>query len=145
MVSPVNLIQLILEFPKENPSTSILFLCYINDLSSSIQCKIELYASDTILYSIIHTLSDCITLQKHLDSLAQWATKLEMYFNPDKSEHRKITYPDLLKYTLKNLPIKEVPSAKYFGITITNKLTCSTHINNITNKALSAKAFYKGT
>ena len=67
-----------------------------------------------------------------------------MSFNPDKSEHMKITHkhnPILFNYSLKNQPIKEVPSAKYVGITITNKLTWSTHINNITNKALSTKAF----
>ena len=122
----------------------LLFLCYVNDLPSSIQCKIGLYADDTILYSTIHTLSDCITLQKDLDSLTQWATKWKMSFNPDKSEHMKITHkhnPVLFNYTLKNQTIKEVTSAKYLGITITNKLTWSTHINSITNKALLTKAF----
>ena len=67
-----------------------------------------------------------------------------MSFNPDKSEDMKITHKHksvLFNYTLKNQYIKEVPSAKYLGITITNKLTWSTHINNITNKALSTKAF----
>ena len=34
-------------------------LCYINDLPSSMHCKIGLYADDTILYSTINTLSDC--------------------------------------------------------------------------------------
>ena len=56
----------------------------------------------------------------------------------------KITHkqnPVLFNYTLKNQSIKEVTSAKYLGITITNKLTWSTHINNITNKALLTKAF----
>ena len=122
----------------------LLFLCYINDLPSSIQSKIGLYADDTILYSTIHSSSDCITLQKDLDSLMQWATKWKMCFNPEKSEHMKITHkhnPILFNYTLKNQPIKEVSSSKYLGITITNKLTWSTHINNITNKALSIKAF----
>ena len=64
-----------------------------------------------------------------------------MSFNSDKGEHMKITHkhnPVLFNYTLKNQPIKEVSSGKYLGITITNKLTWSTHINNIT---LSTKAF----
>ena len=67
-----------------------------------------------------------------------------MSFNPDKSEHIKITHkhnPVLFNYILKNQSIKEVTSAKYLGITITNKLTWSTHINSITNKALLTKAF----
>ena len=46
-----------------------------------------------------------------------------------------------MRTIIENQPIKEVSSSKYLGITITNKLTWSTHINNITNKALSIKAF----
>ena len=99
----------------------LLFLCYINDLPSSIQSKIGLYADNTILYSTIHTISDCITLQEDLNSLTQWAIKWNMCSNPEKSKHMKITHkrnPILFNYTLKNQPIKEVTSSKYLGITI---------------------------
>ena len=41
---------------------------------------------------------------------------------------------------MNNAKIKEVSSAKYFGITINNHLTWSNHINNILQKVLSVKA-----
>ena len=42
-----------------------------------------------------------------------------------------------------NHAIKQVTNAKYLGITITNNLSWSEHINNIVNKANSTKHFYK--
>ena len=63
----------------------LLFLIYINDLPLSINANIGLYADDTILYSIIHSISDCHALQEDLNTLSQWATRTDMYFNPDKS------------------------------------------------------------
>jgi len=67
-----------------------------------------------------------------------------MYFNPDKSVYMRITHkhnPVLYNYTIDNTAIQQVSSTKYLGITISNDLTWSTHINKITSKALSTKAF----
>jgi len=122
----------------------LLFLIYINDLPLSINANIGLYADDTILYSIIHSISDCHALQEDLNTLSQWATRTDMYFNPDKSVYMRITRkhnPVLYNYTIDNTAIQQVSSTKYLGITISNDLTWSTHINNITSKALSTKAF----
>ena len=44
---------------------------------------------------------------------------------------------------MNNAKIKEVSSAKYFGITINDYLTWSNHINNIFHKVLSVKASSK--
>ena len=52
-------------------------------------------------------------------------------------KHNPITY----NYTINDISIQEVSSTKYLGVTITNDLSWSTHITNITSKALSAKAF----
>ena len=46
---------------------------------------------------------------------------------------------------MNNAKIKEVSSAKYFGITINNHLTRSNHINNIFHKVLSVKIFLQHT
>ena len=52
-------------------------------------------------------------------------------------KHNPITY----NYTINDISIQEVSSTKYLGVTITNDLSWSTHITNITSKALSVKAF----
>ena len=43
-----------------------LFICYINDLPYHIKSKIRMYADDTLVYSPISMLNDCIQLQKGL-------------------------------------------------------------------------------
>ena len=67
-----------------------------------------------------------------------------MFFNPDKSVFMRITHkhnPITYNYTINDISIKEVSSTKYLGVTITNDLSWSTHITNITSTALSVKAF----
>ena len=124
----------------------LLFLVYINDLPTytSIKCNVRLYADDVMLYSTIHTLTDCIILQQDLNTLFHWATTWNMSFNPDKCEYMKITLKHntiSYNYTMSNAKSKEVSTAKYLGVTINNHLTWSNHINNICHKALSVKAF----
>ena len=96
------------------------------------------------MYSTIHTLADCTNLQQDLNTLSNWATTWNMSFNPDKCEYLKISLKHntlTYNYTMNKITIKEVPSAKYLGITINSHLTWSNHIDNICNKALSIKAF----
>ena len=92
----------------------------------------------------IHSTSDCLSLQNDLNSLSQWGTRSGMFFNPDKSVFMRITRkhnPITYNYTINDISIQEVSSTKYLGVTITNDLSWSTHITNITSKALSVKAF----
>ena len=56
---------------------------------------------------------------------------------PYTLKHNTVSY----NYTMSNVKVKEVSTAKYFGVTINNHLTWSNHIDNICRKALSVKAF----
>ena len=47
----------------------LLFICYINDLPNTIKSKIRIYADDTLVYSCINTIDDCILLQRDLAEL----------------------------------------------------------------------------
>ena len=69
----------------------LLFLCYINDITSDVSSSIKLYADDVLIYRIINTEDDCEILQRDLDSLQSWAYKWNMSFNPVKCELIKIT------------------------------------------------------
>ena len=42
---------------------ALLFLCFVNDILASVQCKIRLYADGILLYSEISSINDCIHLQ----------------------------------------------------------------------------------
>ena len=124
----------------------LLFLCYINDITSGVSSSIKLYADDVLIYRIINTEDDCEILQRDLDSLQSWAYKWNMSFNPVKCELIKITNRQsriFFPYTIQNTLIREVTQAKYLGVTFNSKLTWSDHIFNITNKANSVYGFLR--
>jgi len=117
------------------------YVMHINDLPLFVNSKVGLYANDTILYSVVHSLSGCTHLLDNLNSLIHWTT---MNFNPEKCVYMRITCkqnPVLYKYTLNGIFIKEVSSTKYLGVTITSGLSWSNHINSIISKVHQVKAF----
>ena len=63
---PVNVMSGI---PQDTVLGLLLFICYINDLPNTIKSKIRIYADDTLVYSCINTIDDCILLQKDLAEL----------------------------------------------------------------------------
>jgi len=99
------------------------------------------YADDTILYNVIYSTSDCLSLQNDLNTLLQWGIQSDMCFSPAKSVYMRITRkhnPIVYNYSINSTPIEEVQATKYLGLTITKDLSWSTHI---TSKALSVKGF----
>ena len=122
----------------------LLFLLYINDLPFIVSSHVKLYADDTLIYRIINSAEDITILQKDLNTLSEWANKWLMSFNPSKCVHLTITRktnPLKSSYSICGSVIQQSNSAKYLGVTITSNLSWSEHINNITNKANSIRAF----
>ena len=66
----------------------LLFLLYINDLPSSVQCKIGLFADDSIVYNKITSLVDCKDLQSDLDALTLWSKEWERTWNSTQKNAR---------------------------------------------------------
>ena len=44
-------------------------LCFVNYTPASVQCKIELYADNILLYSELSSINDCIRLQNNINYL----------------------------------------------------------------------------
>ena len=63
---PVNVMSGVPQGTVLNP---LLFICYINDQPNTIKSKIRIYADDTLVYSCINTMDDCILLQRDLAEL----------------------------------------------------------------------------
>ena len=55
--------------PQGTVLAPLLFLCFINDILESVQCKIRLYADDILLYSEINSPDDYVHLQTDIDNL----------------------------------------------------------------------------
>ena len=76
----------LLDFSKAFDRTALgplLFLVYINDLSSKVSSKVRLFADDCLLYRIITTGADAFLLQSDLEKLQQWESDWKIHFNTD--------------------------------------------------------------
>jgi hypothetical protein len=85
------------------------------------------------------TPDDASTLQEDLNKLGQWENEWCMKFHPDKCNVLRVT--NKTKKTEANYHLHGQTSAKYLGLTITNKLQWDQHINNITAKANKTLGF----
>jgi len=132
--------------PQGTVLAPLLFLYFVNDTPEIFHSKIRLYADDILLYSVIHSLNDCLHLQDDINNLLSWSKKWQLYFNPSKCEHLCISNKrNLIKhpYYMDNSAIQEVASAKYLGVTIDSRLTWSDHTTKVVNKANSVLGFLK--
>ena len=92
----------------------------------------------------IKTEEDASILQQDLDHLQQWESDWKMEFHPKKCQVIHVTNRrKFIKqtYTIHNHTLEEVDSAKYLGVNIHKTLSWNNHINSITNKANSIRAF----
>ena len=126
----------------------LLFLVYVNDLPSVIDCdsSIELFADDSKYYRTILNSLDCPNLQNDLDVISEWSKDWRLRFNTSKCE--------LLSITRKRNPIKHDhrldshlltrPSTqKDLGITISKDLKWNSHINQAVSKAYRMLGFLR--
>ena len=118
----------------------VLFLLYINDISSSVESGLRLFADDCILYREIREVQDCWALQDDLEQLSLWSNTWQLNFNFKKCYQLGITckkIPTMFQYSLAGLLISRVSSAQYLGVTVTENLSWNEHINQICKKANS--------
>ena len=69
----------------------ILFLCYINDLPSSVSSNVRLFADDSIMYKKIKSQTDCQSLQCDPTNLESWENTWDMCFHQDKCNIIRMT------------------------------------------------------
>ena len=119
----------------------LMFLCHINDLPDSVQSQVRLFADDCLLYRPIRSVKDHEILQNDLIELEKWASRWGMKFNAKKCYVMSIRNTSSHFYELDNTILQQVISNPYLGITLSEDLQWSTHIQNITKKANSTLGF----
>ena len=60
----------------------LLFILYINDISSVVNARAKIFAGDVTLYETIQFNEDCEVLQADLDSISHWCNLWQMKLNP---------------------------------------------------------------
>ena len=126
----------------------LLFLCYVNDMSISLKCKLLLYADDSALIvsgSDPQSIADI--LSKELESCRQWLmdNKLSLHLGKTESilfaSKRKLKRIESFDVKCGNETIKHVNSVKYLGLQIDNDLAGNSIVDEIVKKVNSRLRF----
>ena len=123
----------------------LLFLLYINDLPDSVEhSSSSLFADDSMISRNVKSEEDAQLLQDDLNKLQEWENRWMMQFNPDKCEVLTVTNerkPTQFDYTIHGQTLQKVKNSKYLGLSIDRKLSWNSHIDMISKKANSVRAF----
>lgn len=124
----------------------LLFLMYINDITNNIDSKIKLFADDCIIYREINIEQDHHSLQKSLNTIAEWCSDWQMTINVKKSACMTITrkkQPSNFRYNINGAALTNVQRHKYLGLTITSDLRWDEHIEHVTSSAMQKLFFLR--
>ena len=118
----------------------VLFIIYINDLHRTCtNLKFIHYADDTTaVFSGNHLPSVFVSVNDSLSIVDSWLQSNRLSLNVSKTSYMIFTHrslplnlPDVV---IRGSPIARVNSCTFLGITIDDRLSFTTHVNNISNK-----------
>lgn len=124
----------------------LLFLIYINDIITNMECNIKLFADDCIIYKEILCYEDHHTLNRQLNVINTWCEQWQMSINTSKSVSMTVTKkknPSEFTYSLNDTELTKVYEHKYLGLTLATDLKWNKHIANISSKAIRKLFFLK--
>ena len=124
----------------------LLFLIYINDLSDNLTSNAKLFADDTSLFSVVHSVNTSAKeLTDYLKKVNDWVFHWKISFNPDPSKQaqkvifsRKSKKSNHLPLAFNNNYVSQTYSQKLLGVILDFKLTFGEHFNNVLAKVNKA-------
>ena len=124
----------------------LLFLAFINDLPSNLSSNVRLFADDCVVYRQIINEHDHISLQEDLHILEKWQDNWQLRFNTKNCFVMRLTHNRNVKlypYKLDGRLLESTKNHPYLGVCITDNLSWTAHINNITSSAYRSLSFIK--
>ena len=124
----------------------LMFLLYINDITSNISSCIRLFADDCVLYRVIQSEQDHHHLQQDLNYIIQWTKHWQMSLNIDKCvilTCSRSTSPPEYHYNIDNTMLNHTSQHQYLGVLFHSQMSFSTHINNIASNATKSLNFVR--
>jgi hypothetical protein len=118
----------------------LLFLIYINDLSTELSSDFNQYADDTTLLETVKTPIESVNkINKDLEIISKWAKMWRVTFNPDKTFYLIISLKTTPRYyppiNLDGIQIQETTQFTNLGITLTKNMSWKPHIDKLIDKA----------
>ena len=105
--------------PQGSVLAPLLFILYVNDLPSALNCGIKIFADDSKLYKSVILPADPIALQKDLDAAARWAEEWQLTFNAAKCKVLHIGHRNRHHvYTLSETALEETAAERDLGVFI---------------------------
>ena len=100
--------------------------------------NLSLYADDTVLYVSGKDIGICVQkMQENLDRFAEWRRLNALKINAEKTKvlifgtSKRVKKAGLIRLTINNEPIQQVPSYKYLGMILDSSLTFKPHLASV--------------
>lgn len=122
----------------------LLFVIFINDISSLLSVQSLLYADDMKIFSKINSIEDCIELQENINILSRWCDLNKLTLNVGKCKVLSFSrkrHPIMFDYNIQLTTLEKPDSIKDLGIVFDTKLSFSLHYEYITTSALKSLGF----
>ena len=129
--------------PQGSVCGPLLFLLYINDITSSMEnCKVSLYADDTVVYFSHPNLPTAIEhIQHDLNHLNMWCKRNKVTINCKKTKYCIFGMKSTIKksynidtiISLNGIILDRVCSYKYLGFILDDRLNFNKHIGEMCN------------
>ena len=128
--------------PQGSTLGPLLFILYINNLPSSVNCTPRLFADDTYSLFSAPSLSNLhFDMKKDLNDISEWFTANELTINPSKLNvlviPPKLSQPlPNVDLSINNSPLLFFLSAKYLGVILDTQLNFDKHISSVENNII---------
>lgn len=124
----------------------LIFVLFINDLTTLLKSDNLFYADDLKLYRSILDPSDCDILQTDINTLLWWCARNGMKVNQKKCKvitfHRTRS-PTLNEYVMENVALERVQSIKDLGVVLDRKLNFNDHVSATVAKSHAMLGFLR--
>ena len=141
-----NLLPVVSGVPQGSILGPLLFLVYINDMSSYVHHSHFLkFADDTKCFLHISTLSDYSALQEDISALFTWSRDSDLDFNLKKFVHLSFKSKLDTTYTISDTRIPHSDSHKDLGLILSEDLRWDKHYKAITARAYKVLGLIRRT
>ena len=126
-----------------------LFLIFINDIATTINSHVSIFADDTKILRCIRSNEDVLALQSDLETAGQWSRVWKLGFNANKCRVLRVGKPQDLEtrpqYKLNGVTLENVIEQYDLGVLIDSSLDFQKHVNKCVNRAISSWGIIRRT